>query len=69
MAFNVEEEIKAIASLISIGDTELKKTSVLSNINGHIITNKNEDPSHFLTFRISSAFQKWNELKHVLTGK
>ena len=34
-----------------------------------MITNKKEDPSHFLTFRISSAFQKWNELKHVLTDK
>ena len=32
-------------------------------------TNSDEDPSLFLTFRISSAFQKWNELKHVLTDK
>ena len=24
---------------------------------------------HYLSFRISSAFQKWNELKHVLTNK
>ena len=34
-----------------------------------MITNNDEDPSHYLTFRISSAFQKWNELKHVLTDK
>ena len=32
-----------------------------------MITNNDDDPSHYLTFRISSAFQKWNELKHVLT--
>ena len=31
--------------------------------------NTDEDSSHFLTFRISSAFQKWNELKHVFTDK
>ena len=30
-------------------------------------TNSDEDPSLFLTFCISSAFQKWNELKLVLT--
>ena len=34
-----------------------------------MITNNEEDPSHYQTFRISSSFQKWNELKHVLTGK
>ena len=26
-------------------------------------------PSHYLSFRISSAYQKWNELKHVFTDK
>ena len=31
--------------------------------------NTDDDPSLFLTFRISSAFQKWNELKHVFTDK
>ena len=30
-----------------------------------MITNNDDDPSHYLSFRISSAFQKWNELKHV----
>ena len=34
-----------------------------------MISNNDEDPSHYLTFRISSAFQKWNELKHVLTDR
>ena len=32
-------------------------------------TNTDDDPSLFLTFRISSAFQKWNELKHVFMDK
>ena len=36
---------------------------------GHMIVNNDEDPSHFLTFRISSAFQKWTELKHHLTDR
>ena len=68
MAFNVEEEIKAKQSLISIGGTALKNVRAFKYL-GHMIINNNEDPSHFLTFRISSAFQKWNELKHVLTDK
>ena len=34
-----------------------------------MVTNLDEDPSHFLSFRIASAFQKWNELKHVFTDK
>ncbi|KAG1701329.1 Integrator complex subunit 11 [Nymphon striatum] len=36
---------------------------------GHMITNNKEDPSFYLTFRISLAFQKWNELKHILTDR
>ena len=34
-----------------------------------MIVNTDEDPSHYLNFRISSAFQKWNELKHILTDR
>ena len=34
-----------------------------------MIVNTNVDPSHYLNFRISSAFQKWNELKHILTDR
>ena len=36
---------------------------------GHMINNNDDDPSHYLSFRISSAYQKWNELKHVFTDK
>ena len=68
MAFNVDEETKAKPSLISIGDVELKNVRAYKYL-GHMIVNSDEDPSHYLNFRISSAFQKWNELKHILTDK
>ena len=68
MAFNVDEEIKTKLSLISIGEVELKNVRVFKYL-GHMIVNTDEDPSQYLNFRISSAFQKWNELKHVLTDR
>ena len=34
-----------------------------------MIVNTDVDPSHYLNFRISSAFQKWNELKHILADR
>ena len=68
MAFNVPEEIKAKPSLISIGGVALKNVRIFKYL-GHVITNNDDDPSHYLSFRISSAFQKWNELKHVLTDR
>ena len=68
MAFNVSEQIKAKELLISIGDVALKIVRTCMYF-GHMIANNEKDPSHFLSFRISSAFQKWTELKHVLTDK
>ena len=68
MAFNVPEEVKSKQSLISIGGVPLKDVRTFKYL-GHMITNNDDDPSHYLTFRISSAFQKWNELKHVLTDR
>ena len=68
MAFNVPEEVKAQPSLISVGGVALKNVCTFKYL-GHMITNNNEDPSHYLNFRISSAFKKWNELKHVLTDR
>jgi exonuclease III len=68
MAFNVDEEIKTKPSLISVGDVALKNVRSFKYL-GHMIKNTDEDPSHFLNFRISSAFQKWNELKHILTDR
>ena len=66
MAFNVAEDIKSKPSLISVGGVALKNVLKFKYL-GHMINNNSEDPSHFLTFRISSAYQKWNELKHVFT--
>ena len=68
MAFNVPEDIKSKPSLISIAGVPLKNVRTFKYL-GHLITNTDEDPSSYLTFRISSAFQKWNELKLVLTDK
>ena len=68
MAFNVPEEIKAKLSLISIAGVALKNVRTFKYL-GHMVTNNDDDPSHYLSFRISSAFQKWNELKHILTDK
>ena len=66
MAFNVAGEVKSKQSLISIGCVALKNVRTFKYL-GHMITNNDDDPSHYLTFRISSAFQKWNE--HVLTDR
>ena len=68
MDFNVDEEIKAKPSLISIGEVELKNVRVFKYL-GDMIVNTDVDPSHYLNFRISSAFQKWNEVKHILTDR
>ena len=68
MAFNVDEEIKAKTSLISIGDVPLKNVRSFKYL-GHMIVNTDQQSSEYLTFRISSAFQKWNELKHILTDR
>ena len=68
MAFNVPEDIKAKKSLFSIGDVPIKNVRTFKYL-GHVITNNDDDPSHYLSFRISSAYQKWNELKHVFTDK
>ena len=67
-ASNVDEEIKAKPSLISIVEVELKNVCVFKYL-GHMIVNTDVDPSHYLNFRISSAFQKWNELKHILADR
>ena len=68
MAFNVPDEIKSKSSLISIAGVAIKNVRTFKYL-GHLITNTDEDPSSYITFRISSAFQKWNELKFVLTDK
>ena len=68
MAFNVPEEIKSNPSLISIAGEAIKNVRTFIYL-GHTISNTDDDPSSYLTSRISAAFQKWNELKLVLTDK
>ena len=62
MAFNVPEDVKAVPSFFSLGNVPIKNVRKFKYL-GHMVTNLDEDPSHFLSFRIASAFQKWNELK------
>ena len=62
MAFDVPEDIVAKPSLISIGGVGLKNVRTFKYL-GHMVTNNDDDPSHYL------SFQKWNELKHILTDK
>ena len=57
MAFNVDEDMKAKSSLLSIGNVALKNVRTFKYL-GHMIINTEEDPSQYLNFRISSAFQK-----------
>ena len=68
MAFNVPEDVKSKKSLFSIENVPIRNVRTFKYL-GHMITNNDDDPSHYLSFRISSAYQKWNELKHVFTDK
>lgn len=68
MAFNVHEEVRAKPSLIKISGTSVNNVRKFKYL-GHMITNTDEDPSCYLNFRITSAFHKWSELKHVLTDR
>ena len=68
MAFNVPEETKSLPSLFSLGGVPIKNVRKFKYL-GHMENNTNDDPSLYLNFRISSAFQKWNELKHVFIDK
>ena len=68
MAFNMLEEIRAKPSLIKINGTAVKNVRKFKYL-GHKVPNNDEDPSCYLNFCISSAFHKWNELKHILTDR
>ena len=68
MAFNVKDEIKNQECLLMIGNNKIKNVRSFKYL-GFTITNDEEDKSRFLHARIGAAFQKWNELKHVLTDR
>ena len=68
MTFNVDKEIKSRPSLLLIGNVALKNVCAFKYL-GHMIINTDDNQSNFLNFQISSAYQKWNGLKHVLTDR
>ncbi|XP_058501112.1 uncharacterized protein LOC131469792 [Solea solea] len=67
MAFNVDEVIQSQTSLLSINNVEIKNVRQFRYL-GHLISNTGKS-SKFLHHRIASAYEKWNELKHVLTDR
>ena len=69
MAFNVDDAIKNQESLINIGNNKIKNVTKTFKYLGYTITNDEKKTSRFLHARIGAAFQKWNELKRVLTDR
>ena len=68
MAFNIDEEIKSKESLITNGDNEIKNVQTFKYLE-YTITNDEKKTSCFLYERIGTAYQKWNDLRHVLTDR
>ena len=66
MAFNVTEEIMSSESLLKIGNTPFKNFREFKYLSHKISNATNTD---HLVQSISSAFKKWNELKHILTDQ
>ena len=67
MVFNADEGLMQQESLITLGKRNIKNVTNFKYL-GYTITNS-ENTSSSLHARIGAAFQKWNELKHVLTDK
>ena len=68
MAFNVDDAIKNHESLINIGNNKIKNVGTFKYL-GYTLSNDEAKTSCVLHARIGAAFQKWNELKHVLTDR
>ena len=66
MAFHTTEEVMIAQILISLNSVPLKNVREFKYL-GHKISNYTSPNQSHLTHSIASAFQKWNELKHVLT--
>ena len=65
MAFNVNETVMNQESLVNVGGTNLKNVRKFRYL-GYTISNLNDSMQN-LGSRMGSAYEKWNELKHVLT--
>lgn len=68
MAFNIGDEIKSQESLITIGDNKIKNVQTFKYL-GYTFTKDEKKTSLFLYARIGATYQKWKELKHVLTDR
>lgn len=68
MAFNIDEEIRSKESLITNGENEIKNVQTFKYLE-YTITNDEKKTSWFLYERIGAAYQKWNDLRHVLTDR
>ena len=67
MAFNVDEHVMELPSLVSIGSNHIKNVRSFKYL-GYTITNT-ENSSQSLHARIGAAYQKWNDLKYILTDR
>ena len=67
MAYNVDESIKEKESLLNVNGVSIENVRQFCYL-GHLLTNTKE-PASFLHQRIASAYQKWGELKTMLTDK
>ncbi|KXJ21767.1 hypothetical protein AC249_AIPGENE15187 [Exaiptasia diaphana] len=65
MAFNVQEDVNNRDTLLQLNNINIKNIRSFRYL-GYTVTNTN-DNTKSLGLRIGSAFEKWNELKHVLT--
>ena len=65
MAFNVDEDVQNKDTLVQVNGTKIKNVRSFRYL-GYTVTNICES-TKTIGLRIGSAFEKWNELKHVLT--
>ena len=68
LTFNVDEEIMQKHSLLSLRNEPIENVRVFKYL-GHILSNQPTPSSSFITHQISSAFSKWNQMKHVLLDR
>ncbi len=67
MVFNTEESLMEKENLVTVASNKLKNVTSFRYL-GYTISNAGKT-SHAVCTRIGSAFQKWEELKHVLTDR
>lgn len=67
MQWNVTAECREKSSLISLGGVPLENVRSFRYL-GHVLTDDPSAPAH-ITQQISSAWEKWSEMKGVLTDR